>query len=130
MPAHKLVQEAREKTLRLWRWLAEHPLSSKKDAPSFFPDNLTMEKGYCSLCTLFNNNMLECKGCPLADAGKGCVEWYPDPYSPASGLLSRGAPTSPYERWASVDPVSEKESQAIRKSAAQEIVTLVEEWKP
>jgi len=116
-------QEARTRTLKLWRWLAKHPFREKHEAPFFYSENYPREQCDCPLCTLFNNTADRCRGCPLADAGVGCIVWTPQ----GSLLCNYISRPSPYNRWQNANS---RRSRAASVSAAQEIVALVAAWRP
>jgi hypothetical protein len=64
-------KEAKELTLELWRYLAEHPECDRKSKadPAIYVkvENLA---GLCPLCELFYS--IECVNCPLERRGSGC----------------------------------------------------------
>jgi len=108
-------QEAKELSLEVWQYLAEHP---KIDDKSHLPDEL-FEKiknllNWCPLCALFKNKTgIWCQKCPLESCKDGSL----------------------YNRWHWAScyayKINHKESViTIRQKAAQEIVDKIQAWKP
>jgi hypothetical protein len=102
-------KEAKELTLELWRYLAEHPeCFSKMRVPDSLLDRIRPLQYQCPLCESMHHDD-HCKGCPLADGRRGCEEW-----------------DSPWRRWrlCGIDNVF------VRKAAAERIVKIVSAWEP
>ena len=60
--------EAKELSLEVWRYLAEHPETEKKrDLPADIIYKIKKFFVWCPLCELFNNGEDNCSGCPLDD---------------------------------------------------------------
>jgi hypothetical protein len=103
-------KEAKELTLELWRYLAEHPeCATKKDAPKDIHNKVSGFNYMCPLCQLFRNEEPYCRGCPLRDAGEDCRR-------------SRSA----YDKW----HTSFWNGGDNRKEAAERIVAIVSAWEP
>jgi hypothetical protein len=101
-------QEAKELTLEVWRYLAEHPEIEYK---MYLPDSLYEKVKFleceCPLCEMFYAPCArECSGCPLSGEGYYC---------------SDGDQT--YDRWCHAKTNKE------RKEAAEEIVRRTEAWE-
>jgi hypothetical protein len=72
-------QEAKDLTIEVWSYLAEHPeISDKGELPDTMVNKLLELLDACPLCELFRP--LVCRGCPLKDAGDSChmvgSSWY------------------------------------------------------
>jgi hypothetical protein len=101
-------KEAKELTLELWRYLAEHPeCCSKCEVPPGIYNKVKYLYAGCPLCELFAKK--GCVRCPLDDAGKKC-------------MLSN----SPWCAWSQASP----RSKTTRKKAAGQIVEIVSAWEP
>jgi hypothetical protein len=103
--------EAKELTLELWRYLADHPeLGSKFYLPDNIYNKIKTFFNKCPLCELFFNSDGICFGCPLQDCAEGSL----------------------YDSWshAGAYVVLYKNKIAIRKEAAQGIVDIVQVWEP
>jgi hypothetical protein len=99
-------QEAKEVSLEVWRYLAEHPeIHSKADLPQELFEKIEPLKYECSLCELFKS---DCRGCPLCEADEACTEYY-----------------SAFCRWD-----SNSAGDMTRKEAALRIVEIVSAWEP
>jgi hypothetical protein len=100
-------KEAKELTLELWRYLAEHPeCRDKQEIPDDLYDEIMYMKCRCPLCETFD---LFCKNCPLYKAGEACKKY-----------------NSAYSRW----NFSSGRGEATRKAAAERIVEIVSAWEP
>jgi hypothetical protein len=103
--------EAKELSLEVWQYLAEHPeIDSKKKLPIKLYTKIKHLKGECPLCGLYQNDDLICPKCPL----KHC-------YSNEGSSL--------FEQWAFSFGDSDNELK-IRKQAAQNIVNVIRAWEP
>jgi hypothetical protein len=102
-------QEAKELSLEVWRYLAEHPeIEDKAHLPDYLWRKIMRLPGFCPLCDLFkplNIPPNECPCCPLKSCNQGL-----------------------YRRWNYT--THDKNGIAIRKEAAQEIVKAIEAWDP
>jgi hypothetical protein len=99
-------KEAKELTLELWRYLAEHPECYKKNqVPKDLYDRIKRLTYKCPLCSIFWRR--GCDRCPLKNAGDQCH---------VSGSV--------YDVW------SDSGEKAIRKAAAEHIVEIVSTWRP
>jgi hypothetical protein len=99
-------KEAKELTLELWQYLAEHPecfLKSQVEEGLWLKIKGLLNR--CPLCKLFQN--LICEGCPLMNGIHNCEEW-----------------PSPWNRWLYSD------DDSTRKKAAERIVEIVSAWEP
>jgi hypothetical protein len=102
-------KEAKELTLELWRYLAEHPwIISKSSVPYYLYFKICNLKERCPLCELFSN-FRGCSGCPLDAAGEYCRDF-----------------DSAYFRWCR----AKIETSASRKAAAGRIAEIVSAWEP
>jgi hypothetical protein len=99
-------KEAKEISLEVWRYLAEHTeCFSKRDLPGELWKKLS---NGCPLCVVFRVDC-SCSCCPLDEAGERC---------PKEG--------SAYDRWAYADS---GDTETRRKSAMR-IVEVISAWKP
>jgi hypothetical protein len=99
-------KEAKELTLELWGYLAEHPeCEYKEDTPLW--DKVKNLSADCPLCAMFNSLPSRCRCCPLDEAGENC-----------------GGNDSLWNMW------SKTSFQEERKEAAMRIVEIVTEWEP
>jgi len=97
-------QEAKELSLEVWRYLAEHPeLRTKENLPNEIFYKIRFCEHYCPLCDLFKKQY-ECNRCPLVHCMDGSYysKWYESGYG----------------------------DNEIRKEAAQKIVDAIQAWKP
>jgi hypothetical protein len=100
-------QEAKELSLEVWRYLAEHPeIWSKGELPYSIYVKIKDMFCRCPLCELFSVCGRGCSGCPLSGNGYYCD---------TSGM--------PYNRW------WQSTTSDSRKEAAEEIVRLIEAWE-
>jgi hypothetical protein len=100
-------KEAKELTLELWRYLAEHPeYWEESQIPDDLYERIENLKLKCPLCELFYGKV--CRGCPLKDAGEACTEH-----------------GSVYDLWS--DPDKHEDD---RQRAAERIVAIVSAWEP
>jgi hypothetical protein len=101
-------KEAKEISLEVWRYLAEHPwIRDKSYLPKDLYEKVKDLQCMCPLCELFHDHFgYECPGCPLSGEGYFC-------YSPGR----------PYRRWANTG------IKETRGEAAEEIVRLIEAWE-
>jgi len=94
-------QEAKELSLEIWRYLAEHPEIKRKDG---LPEHLFMKivfmQGNCPLCFVLRG---DCKKCPL----KSCAGNY-----------------TLYRKW------ERSTTEQGRQAAAQRIAAIIEAWEP
>jgi len=103
--------EAKEITLAVWRYLAEHPdIKRKRNLPWELWVKIKHIEGECPLCELYRSCHPEpiCPECPL----KSCIE----------GSL--------YAKWFFMRDLSDSGAEAARKEAAQGIVGIVQAWEP
>jgi hypothetical protein len=103
-------KEAKELTLELWRYLAEHPECYQKDmVPQDIYDKVKALESKCPLCEVFNKPPNYCVSCPLYKADEWCLNdgsaWY---------------------RWFR----SAFDNPGERKEAANQIVKIVSAWEP
>jgi hypothetical protein len=103
--------EAKELTLEVWRYLAEHPeIYRKLMLPEKLYKKIKNLPAACPLCSLF---MLlfcrDCPSCPLCKAGECCC-----------------FENSAWGRW----EASSLFDTDTRKAAAERIVEIVEAWEP
>ena len=104
------AQQAKELSLEVWRYLAEHPKKDKKNMPVELFKKIAEMKWHCPLCEYFYKKTARafgqnfCDGCPLdhVDNEMCCKE---------------------YKLWAETADIN------IRQSAAQKIVDLIEAWE-
>jgi hypothetical protein len=105
--------EAKELTLELWRYLAEHPEEHDKQRILERLDRRAARfRNSCPLCALFydsSRDTIQCLGCPLEDAGASCLRL-----------------NSPYSAWR----CAPAEHMAARVAAAERIVEIVSAWEP
>jgi len=105
-------QEAKELTLEVWRYLAEHPeIAKKSDLPSCLRTRINNLLNWCPLCEFYYSFCgSHCSKCPL----KHCMTG------------------SCYDRWCYADRYvsTDKNEKTIRKEAAMGIVDAVQAWKP
>jgi hypothetical protein len=104
-------KEAKELTLELWGYLAEHPeCRFKYDVLVELWNKINRLRNSCPLCeaVLCGKAAFECgTGCPLAKAGENCFGY-----------------NSPWEKWSTTRLTS------VRKTAATRIVEIVSAWEP
>jgi len=103
-------QEAKEITLEVWQYLADHPeIDDKKRLPGYLYRKVKSFLNLCPLCELFMDSSLgvsECTGCPLDSCARGSF----------------------YAKWNLVY-IWDKNPKAMRKEAAQEIINKVKAWE-
>jgi predicted CoA-binding protein len=101
-------KEAKELTLELWRYLAEHPeCFLKQQVPKDLYNRVRNLTANCPLCKLFSRK--DCIKCPLDKAGENCkIE------------------KSSWTIWVQ-SPVRNKK---MREAAAERIVEIVSAWEP
>jgi hypothetical protein len=101
-------KEAKELTLELWRYLAEHPECwTKAQTPQDLYKKIKGLFAECPLCEIIQGG--PCDPCPLAAAGEGC-----------------GKEGSAFDKWSYTDP----EDKDARKESAELIVKIVSAWEP
>jgi hypothetical protein len=101
-------KEAKELSLELWTYLAEHPeCYAKNHVPKELYSEIAELSCQCPLCEMFYG--YDCEGCPLSMAGCCC------------GLID-----SPWIEW--IDSAI-KETER-RKQAAERIVRIISAWEP
>jgi hypothetical protein len=100
-------KEAKELTLELWGYLAEHPeCISKSQTPKRIWHRVWHLNGKCPLCHVLHT---DCTICPLG------IEW---------GYCANEE--SAYRIWCN----SRAEETGVRKKAALRIVEIVSKWEP
>jgi hypothetical protein len=105
-------QEAKELSLEVWRYLAEHPeIKGKEGLPTLLFNKIERLRLQCPLCEVFcvkvikaSGAYISCRGCPLAEGDRRCFD--------------RGCV---FHRWAN--------SNRKGKASAREIVRLIEAWE-
>jgi hypothetical protein len=98
-------KRAKELSLEVWRYLAEHPeITHKADLPEYLMKKLYWLKSHCPLCELFM--VPKCRLCPLNLAGESCLDQ-----------------KSLYGKWFNANTNTE-----TRREAAMGIVKIIEEW--
>jgi len=101
-------QEAKELTIEVWQYLADHPeIYSKIDLPDYLLKQITDCCNHCPLCQVILRRVDEdCINCPLesCDGDSLFMQWC---YAYLAG-----------------DPI------AVRREAAQGIVDAVKAWEP
>jgi hypothetical protein len=100
-------KEAKELTLELWRYLAEHPeCYAKIMVPPQVYEKIRDFQVECPLCEMF---MYEdtCEKCPLDKAGENC-----------------GNENGVWGKWI------HSTDETTRKAAAERIVEIVSVWEP
>jgi hypothetical protein len=103
-------QEAKELSLEVWRYLADHPeIGDKFDLPTSILGKIVDLVYDCPLCELFHNPDIFCPGCPLSGENYYCC------------TLGEA-----YERWWAERIFNSKPGIA---EAAQEIVRRIEAWE-
>ena len=114
IPATKKEEEAVRKTLKMWKFLAENPGSTKLDFLATIPERDWPKRhgDDCYLCDVWgfakNEFATVCYGCPLNEAGAFC-----------------GRTHSPYTRWGMA--VHNKDN-GDTTTPALEIVKILEDW--
>jgi hypothetical protein len=101
-------KEAKELSLELWTYLAEHPRCQEKNrVPRKLYSKIEELSCRCPLCEMFEK--YDCGGCPLKTAGQKC-----------------SYKNSAYRLWNSstIDEISQ------RKKAAERIVQIISAWGP
>ena len=102
-------EEAKEISLEVWRYLAEHPeIKYKRNLPKELVDKIEEFSCWCPLCELFCAYDY-CPGCPLDDAN--CKN-----------------DNSLFDLWEH-SPYGE-EGRAQRAKAAAEIARKIKAWEP
>jgi hypothetical protein len=104
-------KEAKELTIEVWTYLAEHPECAYKcQIPDNLYERIHIYTNDCPLCelgmTIWHRG---CNECPLHKAGEGC-----------------GSASSAWHKWIKSDPAD----TATRKDAAELIVKIVSAWEP
>jgi hypothetical protein len=95
-------KKAKELTLEIWRYLAEHPeINTKDDLPEELLSKIRDMCDRCPLCTFAIQNGLRCRDCVLPNC---CYK------------------KSPFNKWIS------SETKEERADAAMEIVRRIEAW--
>ena len=108
-------KEAKEISLEVWRYLAEHgEIKSKFDLPAAMFEKIKNFTGRCPLCELVNpdgdyEHSQNCSGCPLDD--DNCIN-----------------DNSLYHQWAR--PSKDKRGDELRAKAARGIVREIGAWEP
>ena len=103
-------QEAKELSLEVWRYLAEHTeINRKYDLPHKIFNTLQLLKCKCPLCELFEHAVPECRGCPLRDVALGLYD-----------CTTRG---HPYRRWYYATRAD------TRRQSAMKMVQMIEAWE-
>jgi hypothetical protein len=107
-------KEAKELTLELWQYLAEHPeCKYKSSVPEEIYAKIEGLLNRCPLCEVFHlsncENIPSCENCPLFLDRDGC-----------------GNPGSAPLRWS----LSKRNDFESRKAAAERIVEIVSAWEP
>jgi hypothetical protein len=99
-------KEAKELTLELWRYLAEHPeCDAKESMPRDLYKRIKPLLNKCPLCELFVGK--DCEGCPLQEADEQCAQEH-----------------SAYDIWAFGG------TDFYREEGAGRIVEIVSAWEP
>jgi hypothetical protein len=103
-------KEAKELTLEMWRYLAEHPeCYSKCQVEKRIFNKARKYANKCPLCEVFYAGYGCCKNCPLEIAGENCSE-----------------PHSVYFLWKNSDVLDKR----CRQEAAGRIAEIVSAWEP
>jgi hypothetical protein len=103
-------KEAKELTIEVWTYLAEHPeIECKWDLPDHLWDKICDFTAECPLCELFNVFRNDCPGCPLNTHNVNCYLY-----------------GSPFSKWSAAGAGEEE----IRARRAQDIVDIVSAWEP
>jgi hypothetical protein len=98
-------KEAKELTIEVWTYIAEHPeISGKNELPEELYSKIKNLEAGCPLCELFLKS--GCTGCPLDAARNRCALY-----------------SSFYSLWRCA------ETRGERSAAAWGIVNIVKEWK-
>jgi len=98
-------KEAKELSLEVWRYLAEHPeIRRKKELPQEIYEKIDDSLWECPLCKLFYDFPAVCPKCPLERCDRG----------------------SDYSNWCNTHSYEEN----ARREAAQKIVAAIEAWEP
>jgi len=98
-------KEAKELTIEIWTYFAEHPeITKKSELPEELYSKIKNLEAGCPLCELFIES--GCTGCPLSAARNRCASI-----------------NSFYCRWV------DTETQEERSAAAWGIVNITKEWK-
>jgi hypothetical protein len=103
---------AKELSLEMWRYLAEHPeLSRKEDLPDALYGKIERFCSACPLCELFRG--YECRGCPLCVGRRRCYSF-----------------RQPYFYWRyATDNYGWQEAVQVRRQAAADVVRQIEAWE-
>jgi hypothetical protein len=109
-------KEAKDLTLELWGYIAEHPEERYKQRILARLDWQTEDLlNDCPLCELFYDGTQEsirCPGCPLEGAGASCLR-----------------SDSPYEAWRTARRRA-YDALDVCRAAARRIVEIVSAWEP
>jgi hypothetical protein len=101
-------KEAKELTLELWRYLAEHPGGETKgEVTGELQAKIQGLRNLCPLCEVFGPP--PCVGCPLVRNGAHCEDW-----------------DSPWDIWRR----SGFDDSDVRRRAAERLVEIVSAWEP
>jgi hypothetical protein len=102
-------KEAKELSLEVWRYLAEHTeIRDKMFLSKALWEKIRDLRCYCPLCELFRADG-PCQGCPLDETGENC--------------RIKG---SAYRHWDQSDP----DDTETRREAATRIVEIISAWEP
>jgi hypothetical protein len=105
--------EAKELSLEVWRYLAEHPeIGSKRSLPGEILCKIEPLRNWCPLCALFFKLASYCPGCPLSGKNYCGNNYFCE------------TPSEPYFRWE-----WEERRHDVRREAASEIVRRIEAWE-
>jgi hypothetical protein len=101
--------EAKEISLEVWGYLAEHPeCDHKRKVPDDIYSKIKDCDSECPLCEMYSENI--CRGCVLDAAGEGCFN----------------IDSAWYKWW--IDAPLEEEGNEARAAAAKRIVSIIEAW--
>lgn len=109
IPATKEEVEAVRKTLKMWRWLANHPGMGKLEFLDTIPPLDWPGNDWCYLCDEWGK--FECDGCPLD-----------------SELTHCALDHSPFERWVQARESRKRGKEWDTTTPALEIIKILEDW--
>lgn len=108
------ILEAKEKSLKLWQWLVEHPLSSKEEAYDTL--RLAPDISDCPLCQYATEQAGEspvCDHCPV------------DQWRLSLNSVTCIYPTEPYAKWRDACEMGDKEEATQAANAMVELIKQI-----
>lgn len=102
-------QKAKAVSIDVWTYFFEHPrIFTKKCLPEDLFEEIEDDKANCPLCELFDNRIMECRGCPLSTADNRCYRY-----------------NSLWDQW----QYAKWDDEKTRESAAFGILEIIKNWE-